>query len=113
MSEVIELRQSRPKLSLRRFARYAGVPYWQLRDFEKRTPARNKREQVRDALREQVKQVALKYPTYGYRFLYQELRAQGEQVGLHPSQRTARRARAEPATAPQNEKAHGDGGDTC
>ena len=83
MSEVVELRQSRPELSLWRFARYAGVPYWQLRDFEKRAPARNEREQVRAALREQVKQVALKHPTYGYRFLYQELRAQGEQVGLH------------------------------
>ena len=27
--------------------------------------------------------MALRHPTYGYRFLYQELRAQGEQVGLH------------------------------
>ena len=26
---------------------------------------------------------ALRHPTYGYRFLYQELRDQGEQVGLH------------------------------
>ena len=38
MSEVMDLRQSRPELSLRRFARYAGVPYWKLRDFEKNTP---------------------------------------------------------------------------
>jgi transposase InsO family protein len=80
MEELLELRQSR---SLRRFARYAGVPYWQLRDFEKGSSARNGRDQKRDELREQVKQVALLHPTYGYRFLYQELRAQGEQVGLH------------------------------
>ena len=83
MAEISDLRQSRPELSLRRFAHYAGIPYWQLRDFEQNTPARDKRGKERDVLREQVKQVALKHPTYGYRFLYQELRAQGEQVGLH------------------------------
>ncbi len=83
MSEVMELRQSRPKLSLRRFARYAGVPYWQLRDFEKRENQRKTRAQAHDKLREQVKRVALLHPTYGYRFLYQELREQGEQMGLH------------------------------
>lgn len=83
MCEVMELRQSRPELSLRRFARYAEMPYWKLRDFEKSCAARNGRAQERDSLREQVKQVALLHPTYGYRFLYQELRAQGNQVGLH------------------------------
>ena len=83
MAEVSELRQSRPELSLRRFARYAEVPYWKLRDFEKSGAARNGRAQERNKLREQVKQLALLHPTYGYRFLYQELRAQGEQVGLH------------------------------
>ena len=83
MGELLSLCQSRPELSLRRFARYAGVPYWRLRDFEKSSPARNKCSQERDALREQVKCTALKHPTYGYRFLYQELRAQGKQIGLH------------------------------
>jgi transposase InsO family protein len=83
MGELLSLRQSRPELSLRRFARYAGVPYWKLRDFEKSGAARNGRKQEREVLREQVKQVALLHPTYGYRFLYQELRAQGERVGLH------------------------------
>ena len=83
MSEVLELRQSRPELSLRRFARYAEVPYWQLRDFEKSSEQRKARKQGRDTLREQVKKLALKHPTYGYRFLYQELRDQGERVGLH------------------------------
>ena len=83
MSDLLKLRQSRPELSLRRFARYAGVPYWRLRDFEKSVPKRQKRSRERDALRKQVKQVALLHPTYGYRFLYQELRTQGEQLGLH------------------------------
>lgn len=83
MAEISDLRQSRPELSLRRFARYAGVPYWQLRDFEKSAAKRKTRVQAHDKLREQVKQGALLHPTYGYRFLYQELRAQGEQIGLH------------------------------
>lgn len=83
MGELLSLRQSRSELSLRRFSRYAGVPYWQLRDYEKRTPARGKRNQKRDELREHVKQVALLHPTYGYRFLYRELQAQGNRVGLH------------------------------
>jgi putative transposase len=83
MSEVMELRQSRPELSLRRFACYAGVPYWRLRDFEKSTLARDARAGMRDELREAVRKVALEHPTYGYRFLYRELRDQGQQIGLH------------------------------
>ena len=83
MGELLELRQSRPELSLRRFARYAEVPYWKLRDFEKSGAARNRREQEHIELREQVRQVALLHPTYGYRFLYRELRDRGEPVGLH------------------------------
>ena len=83
MSEVLELCQSRPELSLRRFAQYAGVPYWQLRDFEKSSAARRAREEEGNKLREAVKHAALQHPTYGYRFLYQELRDQGEHIGLH------------------------------
>ena len=79
----MDLRQSRPELSLRRFARYAGVPYWQLRDFERSNPARHQRSWERNTLREAVRKVALEHPTYGYRFLYQELHAQGNRVGLH------------------------------
>ena len=83
MSEVMDLRQSRPEPSLRRFARYAGVSHWQLRDFEKRTPTRDARTEARETLLEVVRKVAPLHPTYGYRFLYRELRARGERVGLH------------------------------
>ena len=83
MGELLSLCQSRPELSLRRFARYAGVPYWQLRDFEKAVDGRRCRQEQRNELSERVKEVALKHPTYGYRFLYQELRDRGESVGLH------------------------------
>ena len=48
------------ELSLRRFARYGVL--LALRDFEQSTPARNEREQKRDALREQVKQVRTSAP---------------------------------------------------
>ncbi len=73
MGELMELRQSRSELSLRRFACYAGIPYWRLRDFEKRAEQRKARTQVQDELREAARRVALEHPTYGYRFLYQEL----------------------------------------
>ena len=94
MGELLSLCQSRPELSLRRFARYAGVPYWRLRDFEKSSPARNKCSQERDALREQVKCTALKHPTYGYRFLYQELRAQGYATAVTTLERLEPEAKA-------------------
>jgi putative transposase len=83
MAELSDLRQSRPELSLRRFARYARVPYWQLRDFEKASAGRKYRQEQRNELSERVKEMALLNPTYGYRFLYQELRDRGESVGLH------------------------------
>ena len=33
MDDLIVLWQSHPQLSLRRFTRYASVPYWRLRDY--------------------------------------------------------------------------------
>jgi hypothetical protein len=70
-------------LSLRRFARYASVPYWRLRDHQHSAQARCARQQKRDELHEKIRQVALHHPTAGYRLLYQELKAQGEEIGLH------------------------------
>jgi putative transposase len=83
MGELLSLRQSRPELSLRRFACYAGVSYWRLRDFEKAADSRKHKQEQGHELREQVRRVALLHPTYGYRFLYQELHAQGKKAGLH------------------------------
>lgn len=40
MDEIIVLWQGHPRLSLRRFARYAGVAYWQLRDHQHSARAR-------------------------------------------------------------------------
>ncbi len=83
MDEMIVLRQGHPQLSLRRFAQYAGVPYWRLRDHQHSAPARCAKRQHRDELYETVRQVALLHPTSGYRLLYQELKAQGKDIGLH------------------------------
>lgn len=80
---MIVLRQSHPQLSLRRFARYAGMPYWQLRDHQHSALARCERQQHKDELYKTVRQVALLHPTSGYRLLYQELKAQGKDIGLH------------------------------
>jgi len=59
------------------------VPYWRLRDYWNSAPARCSKLQHRNALYEKVRQAALQYPTSGYRLLYQELKAQGEEIGLH------------------------------
>ena len=83
MDDLIVLWQSRPQLSLRRFAQYASVPYWRLRDYQHSALARCDKQQHRDALYEKVRQAALQHPTSGYRMLYQELKSQGEQIGLH------------------------------
>lgn len=83
MDEVIVLWQGHSQLSLQRSARYAGVLYWQLRDHQHSALARCERQQHRDELYEKVRQVALLHPTSGYRMLYQELKAQGEDIGLH------------------------------
>ena len=59
------------------------MPYWRLRDPQHSALARCARQHQRDALYEKVRQAALHYPTSGYRLLYQELKVQGEEMGLH------------------------------
>ena len=60
-----------------------GIAFWRLRDHQHSASARCARQQHRDELYENVRQAALQHPTYGYRLLYQELKAQGEGIGLH------------------------------
>lgn len=83
MDDLIVLWQGHPQLSLRRFAQYASVPYWRLRDHQHNALARCAKQQHCDALYEKVRLAALQHPTSGYRMLYQELKSQGEQIGLH------------------------------
>lgn len=81
MAELVALYKRYPELSLRRFAEAVGVAYYRLRDFIRSEQQRRKRQQREQALRQAIKKVALEYPTYGYRPLYQELKAHGVKVG--------------------------------
>lgn len=90
MSELLELRQSHPELSLCAFSRMAGVQSWRLRDHQKRASARARREQDDQHRRERVREFALKHPTYGYRRLHREMRLTGEEVGLEHVRRTVK-----------------------
>jgi transposase InsO family protein len=83
LDDLLVLWQSPPQLSLRRFAQYASVLYWRLRDHQHSAQARCARQQQRDEVQEKIRQVALHHPTAGYRLLYHELKAQGEEIGLH------------------------------
>lgn len=87
MSELLELRQGHADLSLRAFARMAGVPYWRLRDHQQAQVQRRGRERRDEHRLATVKAQALKHPTAGYRRLYRELRQDGQQVGLHAVRR--------------------------
>ena len=70
MDDMPVLWQGHPQLSLQRFAQYASVPYWRLRDYQHSAPARCAKQQHCDALYEKVRQAALQHPTSGYRMLW-------------------------------------------
>ena len=80
---LAELKKTYPEVSLRTFAKLVDIAYWRLRDFIKRENARLARARKHSRLKAQVKRVALKHPTYGYRNIYYELRDQGVKVGMH------------------------------
>jgi hypothetical protein len=71
MNELQALRQSQPfqALSLSKFASFAGVPYWKLRDHHKSRAERESKNVNRADLERLVNDVALKHPTFGYRRL--------------------------------------------
>lgn len=80
---LAELYRDFPEVSLRRFAKVLDVAYWRLRDFIGQEKARRLRERKERELRAQVKQMALKHPTFGHRFVHQELLDVGVQIGRH------------------------------
>jgi transposase InsO family protein len=80
---LAELYREFPKISLRRFAEVLDVAHWRLRDFIAQEKARVSRERKERELRAQVKRMALKHPTFGHRFIHQELIDVGIQVGRH------------------------------
>jgi putative transposase len=68
---------------LRTFAQAAGVAYWQLRDYFKGQAQRQAKAKTQKQLQAQIKRLALKHPTYGYRCIHQEVLKKGWQVGEH------------------------------
>lgn len=68
-----ELLEDQPKLSLSSFSRDVGLPYWQLRDARLNTEREKARQDRQQRYREQVYDVALEHPTYGYRRLHRQL----------------------------------------
>lgn len=61
--------------------RIVGLPYWRLRDYRRVSSCRIEVAAEHQRLVQQVKDVALESPTYGYRRLWQVLKGQGVQVG--------------------------------
>jgi hypothetical protein len=70
-------------MSLRAFAKAAGLAYWQLRDYLKGQQRRQAKAKADTQLKAQIKRLALKHPTYGYRRIHQEVLKKGWQVGEH------------------------------
>ncbi|WP_051655621.1 integrase core domain-containing protein [Deinococcus marmoris] len=87
-----EVLQDQPHISLSNFARDVEVPYWKLRD-ARRYARRAKVRQARcESHRDQVRDVALANPTYGYRRVQHQLVRQYGQAapGRHEVRRLLR-----------------------
>jgi putative transposase len=70
-------------MSLRAFAKAADVAYWQLRDYLKAKDKQQVKAKTQKQLKAQIKRLALKHPTYGYRRIHKEVLKKGWQVGEH------------------------------
>lgn len=90
MAELAKVfkRYQRKGVSLRAFAKAAGLPYWQLRDYFKREKANQARAKETTTRKAQIKRLALKHPTYGYRCIHQEVVKKGVSVGIHKVRKT-------------------------
>jgi putative transposase len=76
---------------LNKFASFAGVPYYKLRDAQKASAEREKKAMKRNELEQSIKQAALQHPTFGYRRLRVVLGSAGIKVGLHRLRTTLER----------------------
>jgi putative transposase len=80
---VFKRYQKRKGLSLRKFAEAVGIAYWQLRDYLKGETQRQIQSKEENTLKAQIKGLALKEPTYGYRRIHQQLLKKDVKVGEH------------------------------
>jgi putative transposase len=83
VAELAKDYQKRKGMSLRTFAQAAGVAYWQLRDYFKGQVKRHAKVKTQQQLKAQIKRLALKHPTYGYRRIHQEVLKKGWTTGEH------------------------------
>lgn len=83
MAELAKDYQKRKGMSLRAFAKAAGIAYWQLRDYFKRQTQRQAKAKTEQQLKAQIKRLALRHPTYGYRRIHQEVLKKGWAIGEH------------------------------
>jgi putative transposase len=71
-----EVLQDQPHVSLSSFARDIDLPYWKLRDARRHGEQEKARQARQTAHRDQVRDVALANPTYGYRRVQRQLAGQ-------------------------------------
>jgi putative transposase len=72
---------------LRRFAAALNVAYWRLRDFIAGEKVRRAREHKEREVKAQVKEMALRHPSYGHKFIHRELIEAGIKIGRHKLRR--------------------------
>lgn len=71
----------RARISLRRFMRLVGQPYWRLRDYLRGGVVRKQRGRAGSWTRAAIMEIAGKEPTYGYRRVYHALRQRRIPIG--------------------------------
>jgi transposase InsO family protein len=105
VAELAKQYQKRKGISLRRFAKAAGVAYWQVRDYLQGSHQRQAKVKAEKQLKAQIKCLALKHPTYGYRRIHQEVIKKGYEVGLHKVRKilTELELTVQPKTKPRRE----------
>ena len=83
LAKLFKEEQKRQGISLRTFAKAASVAYWQLRDHFNRQSEQQAKAKTEKRLKAQLKRLALKEPTYGYRRIHQEMLKKRWHVGEH------------------------------
>lgn len=68
-----EVLEDQPYLSLSSFARDVSIPYWKLRDARLNAARTHTRQAQHHRHAEQIREVALAHPTYGYRRIQRQL----------------------------------------
>ena len=76
-----EVHKDHPKLSLSSFAREADISFWKLRDARQQANLKAGRLAAKQNRQEQIRSMALSYPTCGYRSLHALLRKDAKKTG--------------------------------